>query len=105
MVMRPGHWRLSAVSVAPPARMAKMQPSRVDLRGLSLDEAMAKVREQINAAQEEWLADYELAMTDIGGDAADHVAVERLRAEHVRLREAAIEKMRALVARGGKGLQ
>lgn len=59
------------MSVAPPARMAKMQPPRVDLRGLSLDEAMAKVREQINAAQEEWLAGYELAMTDIGGDAAD----------------------------------
>jgi hypothetical protein len=28
-----------------------------------------------------------------------------LRAEHVRLCEAAIVKMRALVARGGKGLQ
>jgi hypothetical protein len=36
---------------------------------------------------------------------ADHAAVERLRAEHVRLREAAIVKMRALLARGGKGLQ
>jgi hypothetical protein len=32
-------------------------------------------------------------------------AVERLRAEHVRLREQAIVKMRAMVARGGKGLQ
>ena len=54
----------------------------------------------IEAAQEETLA-----MIDIGGDLADHAAVERLRAEHTRLREAAIEKMRAMAGRGGQDLQ
>jgi hypothetical protein len=44
-------------------------------------------------------------MRDVGGDLADHAAVERLRAEHVRLREQVIEKMRAMVARGGRSLQ
>lgn len=77
----------------------------VDLHGLSLDECETKVREMIDAAQEEDLADHELAMFGIGGDPADHAAIERRRAEHVRLREQAIENMRALVARGGKGLQ
>jgi hypothetical protein len=32
-------------------------------------------------------------------------AIERRRADHVHLREQAIENMRAIVARGGKGLQ
>jgi hypothetical protein len=73
--------------------------------GASLAEVEARVREQIDEAQEEWLADYELAMRDVGGDLADHAAVERLRAEHVRLREQVIEKMRAMVARGGRSLQ
>ena len=44
-------------------------------------------------------------MIDIGGDPADHAAIERRRAELVQLREQAIKNMRALVARGGKGLQ
>jgi hypothetical protein len=44
---------------------------------------------------------YELALRNIGGDPADFVAVARLRAEHVRLREAAIANMRAMVGRGG----
>jgi hypothetical protein len=48
---------------------------------------------------------YELALRNIGADPADFAAVGRLRAEHVRLREAAIANMRALVGRGGKGLQ
>jgi hypothetical protein len=39
---------------------------------------------------------------NIGADPADFAAVH---AEHVRLREAAIDSWRALVARGGKGLQ
>ena len=46
-----------------------------------------------------------IAMIDIGGDPADHAAIERRRAELVQLREQAIKNMRALVARGGKGLQ
>jgi hypothetical protein len=75
-----------------------------NLRGLSLDEAETRVREMIDAVQEEWLADYETMLIDIGADPADLAAVARLRAEHVRLREAAIERMRALVGRGGKGL-
>jgi hypothetical protein len=83
-----------------------MQPRNdVDLHGLSLDECEAKIREMIDAAQEEWLADYEIAMIDIGGDPADHAALERLRAEHVRLREAAITKMRSMAMSGGKTLQ
>jgi hypothetical protein len=77
----------------------------VDLRGLSLAEAEAKVREQIHAAQEEWLADYEPAMIDHGGDPADLAAVERRRAEMAENCEQLIVKWRALVARGGKGLQ
>jgi hypothetical protein len=59
----------------------------------------------IDAAQQEELANYEIMLTDIGGDPADHAAAARLRAEHVRLREAAIANMRALVGRGGQGLQ
>lgn len=77
----------------------------VDLHGLTPDEAEIKVREMIDAAQEEELADYEIMLIDHGGNPADHAAVERLRAEHIRLREEAIVKMRAMVARGGKGLQ
>jgi hypothetical protein len=61
--------------------MVEKQPRyHVDLHGLSLDECEAKIREMIDAAQEEWLADYEIAMIDIGGDPANHAALERLRA-------------------------
>ena len=46
----------------------------------------------------------ELAMFNIGGDPADHAAIERRIAELVRLREQPIKKMRAMVVLGGKGL-
>jgi hypothetical protein len=52
------------------------------------------------------LSDYELKLIDHGCDAADlAAAVERLLAKHTQLREQAIEKLRAMVARGGRGLQ
>ena len=82
-----------------------MHPHHVDLHGLSLAGAEAKVRAMIDAAQQEDLELYELALRNIGADPADFAAVARLRAEHVRLREAAIANMRALVARGGQPLQ
>jgi DNA-nicking Smr family endonuclease len=93
-----------AANTAATARTEKMHPHEINLHGLSLDEAEAKVREMIDAAQEEEMALYELAMVNIGADPADFAAVARLRAEHVRLREGAIENLRAMVARGGKGL-
>jgi hypothetical protein len=72
-----------------------------DLHGLSLEECEARVREMIEDAQVAELEDYEIQLTDIGGDLADHTAVARLlaerAAEHTRLKEAAIVKMRALV--------
>jgi hypothetical protein len=71
-----------------------------NLRGLSLAETEARIREMIEALQEE-----ELALRNIGADPANFAAVERVRTEHVRLREQAIENWRAMVARGGKGLQ
>ena len=55
----------------------------------------------IDAAQQEDLELYELALRNIGADPADFAAVARLRAEHVRLREKAIANMRAMAARGG----
>lgn len=75
-----------------------MHPHHVDLHGLSLAEAEAKVRAMIDAAQQEDLELYELALRNIGADPADFAAVERVRTEHVRLREQAIENWRALVA-------
>ena len=47
----------------------------------------------------------EIQLIGIGADPADFAAVARQRAEHVQLREQAIAKMRAMVARGGKPLQ
>jgi hypothetical protein len=44
-------------------------------------------------------------LRNIGSDPADHAAIERRRAELVQLRERAIERMRAMVARGGRSLQ
>ena len=44
----------------------------------------------IDAAQQEDLELYELALRNIGGDPADHAAIERRRAELVQLRERAI---------------
>jgi hypothetical protein len=64
-----------------------MHPHHVDLHGLSLAEAEAKVRAMIDAAQQEDLELYELALRNIRADPADFAAVARLRAEHVRLRE------------------
>ena len=79
-----------------------MHRYEVDMRGLTLAEAEAKTREMIDEAQQEELELYELALRNIGADPADFSAVARLRAEHVRLREAAIVKWRAMVARVGK---
>ena len=71
-------WHLAASSLRP--------RYYVDLHGLSLDECVAKTREMIDVAQDEWLAEYEIALIDIGGDPADHAAaIERRRTEHVRL--------------------
>jgi hypothetical protein len=75
-----------------------MHPHHVDLHGLSLAEAEAKVRAMIDAAQQEDLELYELALRNIRADPADFTAVARLRTEQVRLREQAIENWRALVA-------
>jgi hypothetical protein len=61
-----------------------------NLRGLTLAETEARIREMIEALQEEELANYELAGAD--------PAAERVRTEHVRLREQAIENWRALAA-------
>jgi hypothetical protein len=69
-----------------------------NLRGLTLAEAEARIREMIEALQEEELANYELALRNIGADPADFAAVERVRTEHVRLREQAIENWRTMVA-------
>jgi hypothetical protein len=86
-----------------------MQQRHVDLHGLSLEEAEAEVRAMVNDAQADELEQLEAQLIEFGGDLADHAAVARLlaerAAEHARLREAAITKWRALVARGGKGLQ
>jgi hypothetical protein len=72
---------------------------RVDLRGLTLDEAKAKVRQLIDATQEELLADCEITMIDHGATDDELVTeLARQRAEHARLREQAIENWRALVA-------
>ena len=83
-----------------------MQPMHVSLHGLSLDECEAKIRDMIDTAQEAGLADYEIMLVDHGAD-PDAIAAElaRQHAELVRLREAAIAKMRAMVARDGKTLQ
>ena len=77
----------------------------VVLRGLTLAEAEAKVCELIDVAQEEFLADCEITMIDHGAT-DDELATDlaRQRAEHVRLREEAIDKMAAWVARGGDDL-
>ena len=46
-------WHLAASSLRP--------RYYVDLHGLSLDECVAKTREMIDVAQDEWLAEYEIA--------------------------------------------
>ena len=55
--------------------------------------------------QADELENYEIMLIDHGGDAADFAAVERRRAEMAENREDLIVKWRAMVARGGKGLQ
>ena len=59
------------------------------LRSLTLAEAEARIREMIEALQEEELR-------NIGSDPADVAAVARLRTEQVRLREQAIENRRTM---------
>ena len=66
------------------------------LRGLTLAEGEARIREMIDALQEEELANYELGLRNIGSDPADLAAVARLRTEHVRLREQAIRNWRTM---------
>ena len=82
----------------------------VDLHGLTLAEAEARVRELIDATQEEFLEDCEITMINHGATNNELAAeLARQRAEHVRLREQAIERMRVMVAgwlkRGGEMLQ
>ena len=83
-----------------------MQPLHVDCRGLTLAEAEAKYRQQANIAHDAWLVEYERTMfaRGIDGDALA-VMVADCRAEFRRLRDTAIEEMRAMAARGGKDLQ
>ena len=66
------------------------------LRGFTLAEAEARAREMIDALQEQELANYEMAMRNIGSDPADLDAVARLRTEQVRLREQAINNWRTM---------
>ena len=71
-----------------------MQPRNIDLHGLTLEEAEAKIRDTIDAIQQE-------ATAAIGADFIDVDAVER-RAEIVRVRNQLIEKVRESASRGGK---
>jgi DNA-nicking Smr family endonuclease len=80
-----------------------MNTRHVDLHGLTLAEAEAKVRELIDATQGEFLEDCEAMMIN-HGPTNDELAAElaRQRAEHVRLREQAIERMRVMVGAAAK---
>ena len=69
-----------------------MKPRNIDLHGLTLEEAEAKIRDTIDAIQGEATAAF---VASVGTDFVDVDAVER-RAELVQI----IEKVR-----GGKGLQ
>ncbi len=64
------------------------------LGNFTLAETEARARAMIDALQAEELANYELAMRDVGSDPADVAAVARLRREQVRLREQAIDNWR-----------
>ena len=75
-----------------------MQPRHVDLHGLTLAEAEAKIRDMIDAIQRESTAAF---MTAVGADVIDVDAVER-RAELVQVRKQLIEKVRESASRGGK---
>ncbi len=82
-----------------------MMPRSVNLRGLSAAEVEAEVRKLIDGVQAEALENYEITLIDFGAD-PDELAAElaRQRAEHVQLRERAIENMRAMNERDGKTL-
>ena len=82
-----------------------MTPRSISLRGLSAAEAELKVREFVADIQEESLADYEVALIDFGAS-PDELSAElaRQRAEHMRWREQAIDRMRGMATRGGKSL-
>jgi hypothetical protein len=59
-----------------------------------------------DAAQADWLLDYEIKLIDNGDSATDlAAAVERLRSKLAERREELIVKWHRMVARGGKGLQ
>ena len=78
----------------------------VDLHGLTLDEAEAKVREQIDDYQAHVLENMEIELIDAGADPDESAAtVAGYRTQLAEVREQLIEKMRAMVGRGGKGLQ
>jgi hypothetical protein len=85
--------------------MAKMQPRHVNLRGLSAVEAEAEVRKLIDDVQSEALENSEIMLIDLGAS-PDELAAElaRQRAENVRMREQAIERMRGLAERDGRTL-
>ncbi len=82
-----------------------MMPRSVNLRGLTLAEAEAKVREFVANVQEKLLANFEIDMIDWGAD-PDDLATElaRQRAELVQLREVAMKRWRVMAERGGKPL-
>jgi hypothetical protein len=82
-----------------------MQPRHVNLRGLSAVEAEAEVRKLIDDVQSEALENSEIMLIDLGAS-PDELAAElaRQRAENVRMREQAIERMRGLAERDGRTL-
>jgi len=77
----------------------------VDLQGLTLDEAKEKIRELIDATHDEYLADYEIYLVDYGATDDEIAAgLARARAQNVRWRDEPLERLSAVVARGGKSL-
>jgi DNA-nicking Smr family endonuclease len=81
-----------------------MTPRHVDLHGLTLAEAEAKVRALVADAQEESLANFEIEMIDHGADPEDLAAtLAGQRAQHVRWREELMARWREMALRGSGG--
>jgi len=81
--------------------MNQWHVAAADLRGKSLAEAEAIGVEALTRAHE-CLEDYEIALATVGGDPADHAAIQRRRAELLAEdREQMIAKMRAVVLDSG----
>ncbi len=73
-----------------------MTPRNIDLHGLTLEEAEAKIRDTIDAIQGEATAAF---MASVGADVIDVDAIKR-HAELVQIREQLIEKVRESASRG-----